>query len=372
MPPVRQSSVRSSSFRDRLAKRVSHYCEEDRNPLIAFRRSVSQSDSVEWVSDCLRWQFEANPRTAGEAPQIRLYRADGHIVGQQCGIPVELEIGSRPCAASWAVDLHVEPKYRLRGIGPVLTEAYVKDNAVTMAMGITDDACRAFLKAGWIDLETVPLFVRPLNVGRMLSARWHRGLGRWLGAACNFPLRMVDLFNRLVQGRSAVRLAEVRRFDERIDKLWRCAGPHYPVICRRDAKHLNWRFADYPRRGCYRLHYCLCRNDVIGYVVLRMGVSHGALAGYIVDYLCEPVWTTRIFTACLTRLRGWGAAAAYCLHQAPGAAGALRKLGFVRRESETRLMVNAKHIDDDALELLRDRDNWFVTGGDSDVDRPRG
>jgi hypothetical protein len=70
-------------------------------------------------------------------------------------------------------------------------------------------------------------------------------------------------------------------------------------------------------------------------------------------------------------MRAAGAFAVYCLHLNPAARSAFRMLGFAQRGSGWPLMLRAGEELVQHLPLLRDPRNWFLTAGDSNVDRPR-
>ncbi len=367
-----KSTGTTLSYSERLAEAISRYRPEDREALFAFRKAFDESECVQYASDYFRWQFEQNPSTRDNAPQVWVYKKDGAVLGQQGGIPTELQIGDSSYRASWAVDWQIDAKVRGRGVGAALMATYINYNEVTLAVGITDDSYRSMRRGGWIDLGKMAFFVRPLDVARMMRARGRPGLGMSLGLVSNIALLAVDLYRWMTLKLASLRIVEIERFDERVDELWRCASRHYPVICRRDRSHLNWRYAEFPREGRYRLFYLLRRGTVVGYAILRMGSRHGVAAGYVVDFLCEPKRITSLFSACLLQFRTWRAAAVYCLHAGHQTEKALKRLGFARRESGSRLMVKPTRVADEGLELLRDRDAWFVTAGDSDADRPTG
>ncbi len=361
----------TGSYRERLAAGISRYTDADRKALDVFKRSVWGDEALHCAPDYFRWQFEQSPYKRDEGSQIWIYRKDGRVYGQQAGLPVLLKVGDQYYRGSWAIDLMVAPAFRLRGVGAVLSETYVADNDVTIGIGITDDAFRAFRRAGWLDLGEVPLFVRPLDAVEMLKTRWRPIAGRFIGAVINAGLRCLAWGWRLRSMAVRIRLKEIDRFDERMDELWHLVSPHYAIIAQRDCGYLNWRYVDHPQKNRYR-RFLLSRGDeLLGYAVLRLGRRHDVSAGYVVDFLCAPKHIGTLFGACLPVLRRWGAAVAYCSCSGVEAQGCLKWLGFKRRRSGAHMMVRTDSIDEQSAQLISRRDNWFVTAGDSDTDRPQ-
>ena len=65
-----------------------------------------------------------------------------------------------------------------------------------------------------------------------------------------------------------------------------------------------------------------------------------------------------------------GADALLCMHVGGQLTRALRRHGFSLRAPERYLLIDPGGLDEPALSQALSADNWFVTQGDSDVDRP--
>jgi hypothetical protein len=65
-----------------------------------------------------------------------------------------------------------------------------------------------------------------------------------------------------------------------------------------------------------------------------------------------------------------GADALLCMHIGPSLTRALRACGFTLRQPERFLLVDPGPLAGALLEQVLSADNWFVTHGDSDIDRP--
>jgi len=300
------------------------------------------------------------------------YRRDRQIVGHQGALSVSLQVGDHSLAAAWAAHLVVEPALQLRGTGATLSQRCFLDHDVLLGLEVSDVARRGFRRAGWIDLGTVPLFARIVSPRVLLAERWPAL--RWpglVGRAADLSLGALDAVIALRAATRPLDVETVDRFDTRVDFLWEHARRVSPVIARRDHGHLNWRFADHPDPSRYRRLVFTHRGEAVGWAVLRLEPRGPVRSGHIVDWLAAPEWAWFVLARCLTLLERWGAHIVYCLHLGPTGARALRQLGFIERDSGWPLMFRAKELPSSLVTLLCRRDSWFVTAGDSDVDRPR-
>lgn len=358
-----------ASYRDRVLAKIQRYTAADRDETVAFRRSVYGPDAFAAQPDYLRWLHES-PNAAGEPSPMWLFRSEGAIEGQQAGIRARLRIDGREVDAMWATHLVVSPAFLLRGVGAVLSELVTAETPVTLGVEVTESAKKAFLRAGWTDLGEVPMYMRPIDVGTVLAARG-RTVPRPVAMVLNGALAVIDAAIGLVLRAMRLRLVEVDRFDERSDRVWAAAAQHYPVIVRRDAATLNWRFADFPRSGFYRAFYLQRGDTTLGYAVLRTGNHGGVRSGHIVDFLCSPGWTSDLLAACVRLLRRDGVKAVYCMQ----ASGRLRKhfavAGFLRRSTGWPHLVLTRDLTDVQRAQVLEPTNWFLTSGDSNVDYPR-
>jgi hypothetical protein len=359
----------ATRYRDALRAAITPFADADTDNILSFRREMYGESSIYADPAYLQWMYGPDP-SAGPPGLLWLYRKDGEVEGQQGGLRVTLEVRGKPYAALWALDLMVSPKYQLRGIGAVLAETAFESTGLILGTEVSEDARRAFTRAGWVDAATLPLYFRPMDLELLARARWSGGRAAIVGGAGNIALRSIDraLFAALRVG--APRLEQVPEFDERSNRLWQEASPHFPVACRRDAAFLNWRFAKFPADR-YRIFYARHRDEVVGHVVLRSGEWNGLPAGFIVDYVCTPRWTKPLMAAALAELRQERLAGVYCLHLNPVSISPLRSLGFLRRDSGWRFMVRSRDLPTEVRSLIEDPHAWFLTAADSDLDRPR-
>ena len=197
-------------------------------------------------------------------------RKDGVIVGQQCGIPVQLKAGSSSVRGSWAIDLVVDPEWRMRGVAPVLSDEQAASADVALALNVSPAAYLAYRRGGWTDLGTVPLYVRPLRLTEALdAAEMTRDSVRALGRLADAPLRLLD---RGLGGRgpaAGFELRRVERFDERADLLWREVAAGVPRARAPRPRLAALALRRRSRRRRLRRFYLQRRGRPLGHVVVR-------------------------------------------------------------------------------------------------------
>jgi hypothetical protein len=168
-----------------------------------------------------------------------------------------------------------------------------------------------------------------------------------------------------------VQMERITHFDERADKVWWSASPHYPVIMRRDRAFLQWRYADFPRAGYYQCFAFQSRGTPVGWAVLKLDKHNGLDSGFIVDFLCEPRWQLPLLSRCVSYLAAQGALAVYCALAGNHASRALHTAGFLKRDTGWPFMAQVDRLTERERRMVSEPGQWFLTWGDSNVDQPR-
>jgi hypothetical protein len=168
---------------------------------------------------------------------------------------------------------------------------------------------------------------------------------------------------------------EVKRFDARHDRLWSESCHDIPCAVVRDSSYLNWKYVDQPGQDFLRLE--LVEGDkVCGVIVLMFRppdeVYHYYRA-FLVDLvapLSDEALMRQLVWRALHAAADRGADSLICLHTGDRMTHALRKCGFILREPGRYLLVNPGLLDEEARRIVLAAENWYVTQGDSDIDRP--
>jgi len=314
-------------------------------------------------ADYIAWQYERNPCLApGQMPLFVRFR-EGRIEGQAGARVVRLKNGPWEETAHWITNLFVDPGSQRRGVGAALERVCVAETGIALALDVTPPAERLLRRHGACDLGLVPFYVRPLDVEAFCAKRPMPAI---VAPIVSRMVRLLDRRCARVLRKNPVELVPVDRFSVAADEVWESCAPHYPVLVRRDRVYLNWRFASDPLHR-YELFEVRREGRAIGSAVLRAGEWGAMPAGFVVDWLCAPRDGEALLAACLEVFRARRLAAAYCVHRNPTGTGMLFRIGFVPRPGGFRFLLRGEA----GGAFLRDARSWYVTMGDSNVDRPR-
>lgn len=297
-----------------------------------------------------RWKFLDNP--AGREVVVAVDRA-GRIVGQFASLPARGRIDGRPAAISQLLDHMVDPALRRHGVYAAMARAFHERFVATSPGG------------AWygFNLEEIHRIQRDLYDMQPLAPveEWSRPVGAAeapLGAAA----RLAD---------ALVRVEDVRRSPDGTDALWESARSHYATAITRDARYLDWRYAD-----CPDVEYVLlaarhrATGRLLALLVVRPGWPHEAVAA-IVDWLVPPsAWANAAWRNLLARadavareaglpvLRAW-------LPPTSPDRDALARRGFRRGASPFLTSAWEDGAHGAPVDALRRR--WHYTMGDTDI-----
>ncbi len=133
-------------------------------------------------------------------------------------------------------------------------------------------------------------------------------------------------------------------FDDSFDELWEEVGAEYPIIARRDARTLNWRYRCHPFHSYTTVVYRE-GGRLRGYAVVMVLAKRDRPRGRIVDLLTRPgdeETTARLLTGALRELLRRGVARVDCYIGEEEQAGSFERLGFKRRSTGTPLTVRGE------------------------------
>jgi GNAT superfamily N-acetyltransferase len=323
-----------------------------------------QVDPARW-----NWLTASNPQRTDDGCPVWIARDDDAVVGVLGAIPFELEVAGAACSASWAIDVMVDPLHRGRGIGTALVRAHQRSCRIALAFGLSDGGYATFRRAGESYVGTASSHAFACDPRIVASTARHSptraAIARSVSTA---PIAGLRALARLRAGR--IELVAIDAFDEGVDRVWRDVSPFYRVVARRDATWARWRFDQSPDADGYRRYYVVHRGRMIGYVVFRASVWRDLPALEILDYFVRPRDVGRLFALAIRLARREGNATVLCTTLNTRAERTLRLMGFLKRKNAgATFRVTAYTDDGDPVrEALHQRDGYFLTRADSDVD----
>jgi hypothetical protein len=293
-----------------------------------------------------RWKFQENP--AGRCLRVAETPA-GELVGQYAGLPVSVAWGERTLVFTQIIDVMVDPRFRLGlkrpGLFSALANRFIADyggpDKISGGYGFpTPDHLRIGQRvAGYIPVHPVVGLVRELGRDRVDRAAGNAG---------------------------RVRIQEIARFGAEADGLWERLRPDLVVAAVRDARYLNWRYADCPDVR-YRLVVAFDRatGAASGLAVLRLGVRDRPVCALVEFLVSGRDAAASLLAHCegsardvgMERLEAW-------FPPSSGQARWFREAGF--REEPTIYQLVALPTNPQ-VRLDWGKDRWYYTMGDSDI-----
>ena len=353
-------------------ERVDPLGTEVADELDAFQRAHFPPNGRQVAPANRTWLYTQNAHAGPDGPAFWVCKRDGNIVGQQTELPVELQVGDATRSASWAIDLMVDPKWRLRGVGPALIEKVLHNRTIVGVLYASKDGYPAFLNSGCIDLGPMPVYRRPLDPRRALQLPRVPATLRRLAPVLAPALRLADGAFALGTRLAGARLVAVAAFDERSDEVWAACSSAYPVLARRDLPAVRWKIDQRPDRDQLSCYYLMRGGRALGYVVLRPTLSSGERTAVVVDYLAAPRWVAPLLLAAGRAAARDGAAALSVRTRNRWTDRALRRVGFLRSVSDGEYpihhLVHCTDPDEAVAQLVLDPDSWFLTAGDGDLE----
>ncbi len=339
--------------------------------IFAFQEKAFPERRVDLIAPRWQWMFVDSARRLGVEPRAWFHRDMGRIVGQMGSIPVRLKLGNEEHYTGWLVETFVLEEYRTYAIGSRLMVDAHEDQPFSLSLGQTAEMREIQFRLGWkqvAPLQVAQFLVRPGTVlkGKLPApAAWAADLG----------LRASSVVRDFLGERSQFDVRPIERFGDRHDHLWANACLDLSCTVVRDASYLNWKYVDQPGQQFLRL-------DVTGADSLRGVVvwmfrepdrHYRYRRAFLVDLvapLSDVPALEQIIKAACGAVAGQDVDSLLCHHIDNRLTQALRGCGFHLRQPERFLLVDPGPLSGQSRDRVLSPESWFVTQGDSDIDRP--
>jgi len=295
----------------------------DRDEILALLRQSLGDGGAGKDPESWSWKHEASP--FGPSPML-VAEVDGGLVGLRAFSRWAWRSNGRELRAVRAVDTATHPSWRGHGVFSQLTltlaDRLARENVAFVFNTPNAESMRGYLKMGWRHVTRVPLWVRPVRLGRL--PRLVAAIGRRGGSDTNTNApQTVGSFAAVDDLLRDPRLPALLAHDE--------MEPEPRLRTARTLAYLRWRYADIPRLRYHAL-WTLDGNAQAA-VVFRAKLRRGLVEVLVSEVLVSPGRGGECLGAALLRTlcdRAEGDYVTACGADGTGEAAALRRAGFVR------------------------------------------
>jgi hypothetical protein len=353
---------------------IRRYSADIEQDIFRFQRAAYPSRREDLVEPRWRWMFLSSAERLGVEPMVWVYCNSDGVVAHQGAIPVRVKLGNAERVTGWFVETMALESVRGKAIGPMLVAKARQDLPFNLSLGQTPQMRALQFNLGWRQVCPLETWTFVLNATHVLTGKMPNRGTRAIAAAVLAGRQRVRflLGRRRMNWVPDVRLLD--RFETRHDRLWNQVKHQFPCAVVRDSSYLNWKYVDQPGQAFIRVEI---RRDeetiaVAALLVLEPDATYRYRRGFIVD-LVTSVEDAGATWAVLDELRKvFHARAAdlivFHLINRP-LARAVRRFGFLEREPQRFFLVAVEEANDPQASAIRP-ENWLITMGDSDIDRP--
>lgn len=294
---------------------------------------------------------------------------NGISAGKLSVIPVELKLGSRKIKAGWAVDFMTLAEYRRRGIGSALVKEANMRFDMFLAVGATEMSFALFNKMGWRYVGDLPHYVKVWDIGYLLEQKLSNiFIGRLAALPAAFVLGLFNFLKR-PSGVKGIKVETLDSFSSEADTFWDSICGFYRIAVARNSDYLRRKYDAQPDLGYLRFRASR-KGSVCGYAVARCVKNRkDRLEGLITDIITRPTDRDAIQAlvyAVSRYLKSRGCLLARGYFSDKRIQQALSDSGFLKRKSYLPFLLK-ENIE--TGEEIYNLDNWFLSAGDSDIDR---
>jgi hypothetical protein len=266
---------------------------------------------------------------------------------------------------------------RDKGIGPIIMMKAKEDLPFSLSLGQTNEMRSILFSLGWQQVAPLQVYVFPLRPGKMLKGKMNPLLAKTAGAGLQL---LAYTKNQKTRSKLLdLDVNEIDQFSERHDELWEEVKSDYKCAVVRDASYLNWKYIDQPGQT-FRRFEMKQGSKVVGTAVLMFRdtgphTPYKYRRAFIVD-LVTAISDLKMVLSLLEAIRieviklDYDSITFEIINK--DIEKALKQFGFLKRDPGRYFLIYSSDTDENEKKNILDADNWFVTKGDSDIDRPEG
>lgn len=343
--------------------------------ILAFYRRAYRPDHPLASEKFFRWWLRDNPYNSGQGATAKLAIDGDTIAGHYGYIPARLWIRGAVRPVFWAGNLVVDERYRRQGIGGRLVAALRDAGEIGLDLGASPIAEPMLVKDGWTHMGTLHRWVGILDASRAEEIAADPSI---VGACALFEVEL--------QTGQGCEIREILRFGIEHDVFWHKRRAAIACATDREAKYLNWRYADHPVFR-YKMYEIRSWDTVEGYAIMHEEKVQGTAVPMsvmrVVEFLTMPGFEGSLFLHLVHEARRHDAVLMDFFCASADFGSVFEKYGFCREPASLQIarlfspvVLSKWPISFNAVftrntgEKLPLQEEWYVTTGDGDQDRP--
>ncbi len=315
----------------------------------------------------MEWLYRQNPDGGAVIWTVRANGED-EVAGFTVALPRRMVVDGQQRICWNGADFSILPAYRTLGLAIKLRraakEAIDCGRADFLYAHPNERMAVIHARVGHTALGKMVRYARVLRSEAYWSERTRNRSAGWLLGKVTDPL--LRLAGRELRHRRslAVRIVPNARFDDRFDHLFGDTTAGHRVVGVRDARYLNWRYADNP---LYRTDAVIAEEGkrLRGYLlfVVEQGTAHVKdIYPPGDDVVSRDLIATLLRHAYEQRLRS----VSFVALESNPVLACFREFGFRQRPGTSQMFVYA-HKDSAWQNAVMDCNAWFLTVGDRDI-----
>lgn len=341
---------------------IERFTPDDRKGIEQLHRRTLGNEAAERLR--LHWDWARRNPANGVEPPYWVVREGPTLIAASPLTPVKVSVAGTEVAGTWSSDPLVVIERQRQGLGGALLRAWDRGTGVALGAALST-ATRAKLdELRWPKSQPLPCLVKPISRRALRIPTWPVAINRLVSA---ITLPLVRVVSRSQPLKEEVEV--VRRFDARADQLWDRLANRFALSVRRDARYLNWKYAE-PPHVRYSIALLSRGENVEGYVVYRHLREPQGRVTQIVDLMADPadergIQTLAHFVDRQARLDDSDKIRCYVTNAS--LRRVLRRSGYfvVKSGIDLTVKVNAVPV---PKEFYDSADEWHFTLGDGELD----
>jgi len=245
----------------------------------SYRRSFGQ--------DYYEWKYFKNPIQTGEA---WIVEDKDKIVGLLGTTPKKIKILNKKIVVAELGDGLTHPDYQRKGIFSSLVKITLDktlEKGINLIYGESNKrTLPGERKAGY---EIVPYlglknFIKPHNIKKIISLKIkNKILTASSASLLNILLYKFSNVKKPSKLNKYININNTSYFDTKFNDFFDYVSKRYDIILERNREYLNWRYIEHPDN--YDTYLARDTNNILGYLVTKIGYYAHLKVGYIADFL---------------------------------------------------------------------------------------